>query len=116
MAIFGQFTKRAQQVLMTAQECATREGQPYVGTLHDEEGIIAEADAAAAVFAAPPEGGFEEVHRLRGMSGGVPCAGEGGAQRAWEESEIRLQEVYSVLLLSGDVPSEGDFGVSQPAE
>lgn len=37
-------------------------------------------------------------------------------QRAWEESEIRLQEVYSVLLLSGDVPGEGDFGVSQPFE
>ena len=67
-------------------------------------------------FLQPPEGGFEEVHWLRGVSGGMPCAGEGGAQRAWEESEIRLQEVYSVLLLSGDVPGEGDFGVSQPFE
>ena len=56
------------------------------------------------------------MHWLRGVSGGMPCAGEGGAQRAWEESEIRLQEVYSVLLLSGDVPGEGDFGVSQPFE
>ena len=61
-----------------------------------------------------PKSGFEEVHWLRGVSGGVPCAGEGGAQRAWEVSAVTYdhKEAYSVLLLSGDVPGEGDFGIS----
>ena len=49
MAIFGQFTKRAQQVLMTAQECATREGQPYVGTLHFLYGLLDVGEAPESV-------------------------------------------------------------------
>ena len=49
MAIFGQFTKCAQQVLMTAQQFATREGQPYVGTLHFLYGLLDVGEAPESV-------------------------------------------------------------------
>ncbi len=44
----------------------------FRGTM--KKGLLPKLMPAAAFFAAPPEGGFEEVHRLRGVSGGVPCA------------------------------------------
>ena len=45
MAIFGYFTKRAQQAIEQARQAAAREGHPFVGTLHLLLGLLSAGGA-----------------------------------------------------------------------
>jgi len=40
MAIFGYFTKRAQQAIELARQAAVKESQPFVGTVHILLGLL----------------------------------------------------------------------------
>ena len=40
MAMFGLFTKRAQQAIELARQTATQEKQPFVGTVHILLGLL----------------------------------------------------------------------------
>ena len=52
MAIFGQFTERAQRALASAQRAAAEMHQPYVGTEHLLMGLLREADGVPPSVAA----------------------------------------------------------------
>ena len=52
MAIFGQFTERAQRALASAQRAAAEMHQPYVGTEHLLMGLLREADSVPPCVAA----------------------------------------------------------------
>ena len=49
MALFGQFTKRAQQALQAARDCAMSESQMYVGTLHFLYGLLSVEDVPESI-------------------------------------------------------------------
>ena len=55
MAIFGQFTERAQRALASAQRAAAEMKQPYVGTEHLLLGLIREGDMPPAIAACVDE-------------------------------------------------------------
>ena len=52
MAIFGQFTERAQRALASAQRAAAEMHQPYVGTEHLLMGLLRETDSVPPCVAA----------------------------------------------------------------
>ena len=40
MAVFGYFTKRAQQAIELARQAAVKASQPFVGTVHLLQGLL----------------------------------------------------------------------------
>ena len=62
MAIFGQFTQRAQRALAAAQQAAAEMHQPYVGTEHLLLGLIRETDSLPPAMRGKVD--YEKVMKL----------------------------------------------------
>ncbi|MGI6605142.1 MAG: ATP-dependent Clp protease ATP-binding subunit [bacterium] len=95
--MFARFTKRAQQVIILAQEEARRLNYPYVGTEHLLLGLIHEGTGIAAQALANLDIKLDkvrsEVEKIIGPGTGAPLEGEVGlTPRAKRVIELAMEE------------------------
>ena len=95
MAIFGYFTKRAQQAVELARQAAVKESQPFVGTIHILQGLLlAGGDYPQAITGSVTVSYLEEV--IHGLDAEVKVPPQTGSQLAMTPNARRLLEL-SVL-------------------